>query len=82
MKTIKEGKISKPLPPIWVGVKFTCSKCGGEFELEASDVCLIKSHERRPGGTVVIEPPICKTVDNGVGCNKINTVSFNTKPLQ
>lgn len=32
---------STPAPP-WAGVKFSCKKCGAEYQLEAGDACELR----------------------------------------
>lgn len=59
-----------PAPP-WSGVKFTCEKCKGVFELEAADKCRPKVDELR--GKIFwgrFETPPCPTP----GCSHINAV--------
>ena len=50
-----------PLPP-WAGVKFTCERCRGEFQLEAADKCQhidgpLYSTECRCGAANVVVVP-------------------------
>jgi hypothetical protein len=55
-------------PPIWTGVKFTCAKCKGEFQLEAADQCkrrfVVNDHLR------TYNTPRCPTP----GCGNINII--------
>jgi hypothetical protein len=57
-----------PAPP-WTGLKFTCEKCQGEFQLEAADPCslrLVLNDHLKTHNT-----PPCPTE----GCGQINVVT-------
>lgn len=54
-----------PAPP-WTGVKFTCSECLGEFQLEAADRCTW--FRLNPDSSRTYVTPACPTP----GCVAIN----------
>jgi hypothetical protein len=51
--------------PPWSGVKFTCSQCKAEFQLEAADNC-------EPSGKNEFWTPQCPTP----GCGHINVIEI------
>jgi len=59
-----------PAPP-WAGLKFTCEKCNGEFQLEAADPCELRLVLN--GHLKTYSAPPCPTE----GCGHINTVTVD-----
>ena len=61
--------------PRWTGVKFTCSECTGEFQLEAADVCLPTTCTTP--GFAAYKTPACRTP----GCGH-KTIIVIPRPLR
>jgi hypothetical protein len=62
VKVIKTGILPEGRSFCWIGARFVCDKCRGEFKLESGDGVTIISNERTPGGKMKIGTPVCPTI--------------------
>ena len=75
---VKITPAETPAPP-WTGMKFTCEKCKGEFQLEAADKCelrlVVNDHLR------AYNTPPCPDYDSmrGTFCEHINVIELRVE---
>jgi hypothetical protein len=65
MKTLKPGKIDAPVPAQkWVGEIVVCTRCGGHFQLEASDpvTTLAESDQAPRHGEIICPTQGCRHI--------------------
>jgi hypothetical protein len=64
MKTLKPGKIEPSPIPSWAGELVTCPRCGGHFQLEATDAVtsLAESDKAPRHGEIVCPTKGCRNI--------------------